>query len=220
MQNNNLSLILFDFHNVLSRGRFYSTLENTNPEQYKMIMHRLFSPQSYDFIAKWMRGEISFQTIHKLIAEEVSVSAHTLDEALIESVKQIELNHKMMEFSQNMRELGVSVAILTDNMDVFSDIYVPHVQLDKKFDGIFASNIYKKLKSDGNGEFIFEAISKMGADTKNTLFIDDCAANGQALIDAGGTFYHYDKYIDGHEDFVTWFKKQFFHHNNEIWENE
>jgi len=209
MNNKKLSLVLFDFHNVLSRGRFYSTIEHSHPEIYKKIMQRLFAPESYDFIAKWMRGELSYEEVHAIISDEVGASVEFLNESLITSVKQIELNSELFEFSQKIRSSGVLVAVLTDNMDIFSEVYVPYMGLDKKFDHIFSSSVQKKLKLDNNGEFIFDAISYMKVDVENTLFIDDFIDNGTPIKNAGGLFYHYDKYVDGHRDFLSWFENSF-----------
>lgn len=209
MDQKKLSLILFDFHKVLSQGNFYTPLIDTQPEVYKKIVETLFFPEGYKLISRWMRGELSYKDIHKMIASTVGLTAESLDEALIESVKKIELNEKMMTFSQEMRSLGIKVAILTDNMDVFTDFFVPYVGLDKKFDKIFSSAQHKKLKLDNKSEFIFDAILEMGSQPENTLFIDDCIDNGDFLKEAGGIFYQYDNYIEGHSKFIIWFYNNF-----------
>lgn len=204
-----LNLILFDFYNVLSKSHFYTNLANNYSGQHKIITQSLFSPEAYPLLSRWMRGDISYKDIHNKISPLVGLPASFLNKALIESVKQITLNTELLAFSQKMRSLGVRVAILTDNFDVFEEIYVPHANLDKKFDNIFSSASQKKLKLDNNGEIIFKAISKMNSQPENTLFIDDCKENGNDFTRAGGIFYQYDKYIDGHKDFIKWFENNF-----------
>ena len=219
MDQKKLSLILFDFHNVLSQDRFYTTLIDTHPEVYQKIVETLFFPEGYKLISQWMRGELSYKDIHKIIAPVVGLSAAFLDEALVESIKKIELNEKILEFSQKMRSLGIKVAILTDNMDVFTEIYIPYVGLDKKFDKIFSSACQKKLKLDNNSEFIFDAILEMNSTPENTLFIDDCIDNGDLFKEAGGIFYQYDNYIEGHSKFIIWFCNNFPFFSNKIYVN-
>lgn len=204
-----LSLILFDFNNVLSKDQFYSTLRQSHPDEYKKITQILFSSESYPLVSRWMRGEMSYKEIHQLLSQKVGLPAYVLNKALIDSVKKMTLNELLFDFSQNMRACGVKIAILTDNMDVFDKVYIPHVSLNKKFDGIFSSSSFNKLKLDKNAELIFEAISSMQAEPKNTLFIDDCFENGNILKKAGGIFYHYDRYLAGHGDFLEWFFENF-----------
>lgn len=209
MIKNELSLILFDFHNVLSKDQFYSTLNQSHPDEYKKITQILFGSAGHPLTSRWMRGEISYKEIHQFISQKVGLPANVLDGALIDSVKNMTLNELLFDFSQNIRTCGVKIVILTDNMDVFDEIYVPHVGLYEKFDGIFSSYSSRKLKMDNNAELIFEAISNMQSEPKNTLFIDDCFENGNILKKAGGFFYHYDRYMAGHEDFLKWFFENF-----------
>lgn len=211
-----LNLILFDFYNVLSKSHFYSNIADSHSSQHKIITQSLFSPEAYPFLSRWMRGDLSYKDVHKKISTLVGLSAPFLDLVLVESVKQITLNDKLLAFSQRMRSVGIKVAILTDNFDVFEDIYVPYAGLDKKFDSIFSSASQKKLKLDNGGKVIFDAILKMNSKPENTLFIDDCEENGVNFKNAGGIFYQYDRYIDGHGDFIKWFEDNFPSLNNEI----
>ena len=209
MHKKQLSTILFDFNNALSKDHFYTTLKKSHPDAHKKLTQILFGPKACTLTSQWMRGEISYKDIHREISSKVGLHAYTLDKALVASVKKMTINMPMLCFSQKMRAQGVKIAIFTDNMDVFDEIYVPYTGLDKKFDRIFSSNSQKKLKLDNNGKFIFEAISTMQSHPKNTLLIDDFISNGDALKKAGGTFYHYNRYTEGHRDFIKWFSDNF-----------
>jgi len=204
-----LSLILFDFHKVLSPSDFYAELAKTNPQEYKKLRLSLFSPESYPLLSRWMRGELSYREIHRMIEPLIGLSASSLDKLLIKGVKAIELNYLLLEFSQNMRARGIKVAILTDNFDVFDEVLVPNFKLEERFDKIFSSASQKRLKLDNDGELIFKAISLMGSQPEYTLFIDDLAENGNQLKKSGGLFYQYDNYIEGHQAFLQWFFSNF-----------
>jgi|GEM_PF-816907 len=205
MSQKQLSLILFDFHNVLSRSDFYADLIKSNPQGYEKLRLSLFSPEAYPLLSRWMRGELSYREIHQMIEPLVGLSSSSLDKLLIKGVKAIELNNSLLEFSQTMRSQGIKIAILTDNFDVFDEVLVPNFKLDEQFDMIFSSASQKKLKLDNDGELIFKAISLMGSRPENTLFIDDLAENGDLLKKSGGLFYQYDNYIEGHRAFLQWF---------------
>jgi len=209
MKNPKLKLVLLDFDGVLSQGRFYSTIKKDNPEIYEKIANILFSKEAWPFSSRWMKGEFSYKDLHMEIAPRVGVGVEYLNNKLEESVRRIQLNTPLVEFSNKLRSSGIKVVIFTDNMDIFDEIFVQHANLETLFDKIFSSSAYKKLKLDNNAEFLSDVFTDMNVSPSESLFLDDSIKIGPYMEKLGGKFYHYDKYIDGHQDFLSWFNQTY-----------
>lgn len=206
---NKLELVLLDFDGVLSDSRFYNAINDDDPEIYKKIQLLLFSKEAWPLSAKWMRGQLSYREIHDLIGAGIGVTSNYLNKALEESVKKMKMNDLLLDFTVKMRKKGVKVAVFTDNMDVFDKIFVTQNRLDEIFDGIFSSSMYGKLKLDNNAQFLDQVIELMLSKPENTLLLDDSMKIGDYMLKKGGKFYHYNNYVEGHNDFMKWFNKNF-----------
>ncbi len=204
-----LKCILFDFDGVLSNGRFYSTIENIDLKLHTAINRKIFSKESVAIVERWMNGNLSFEKLHAQLAPDLGVSVKFLNKALIDSVLLMQLNNDIMQFAEHMRGKGIITAIFTDNMDVFDRFLVPYNDLTSKFDYIFSSSKYKKLKNDNNGEFLKEAMSITNIPSSEILFIDDSDDIGVHMRRFGGNFYLYNDYENGFDNFNKWFDKNF-----------
>jgi len=209
MSNEELSLILFDFDGVLSNGRFYSQLKDSHSLTHQAIVQHLFSDERWSLISEWMRGVYSYEDIHRSISTKVGKDIHWLNEALIESVKAMPLNERLIEFAQRVRRLGVKTAVFTDNMDVFDRVFVEHSGLLNKFDHVFSSSDFGKLKLDEGAEFFRYALSTTDSTNKNFLFLDDSIKIKNLTESLGGRFYHYDNYCNTQDAFEEWFEETY-----------
>ena len=209
LKNSTLKLVLLDFDGVLSQGRFYSTIKKDSPEIYEKIANILFSKEAWPFSSRWMRGEFSYKDLHREIAPRVGVEVEYLNNKLVESVMCMKLNTSLVEFSKKLRSSGIQVVIFTDNMDIFDEVFVRYANLDTLFDKIFSSSAYKKLKLENNAEFLRDVFAEMGIRPSESLFLDDSIKIGPYMEKLGGKFYHYDKYVDGHQDFLIWFNQAY-----------
>jgi len=156
-----------------------------------------------------MKGEKSFEDIHDMFAEKIGTSTDFLNRSLIESVLAMKLNDELLGFARYARSKGIKVAIFTDNMDIFDRVLVPYNDLKSKFDHIFSSSVYKKLKLDNDAEFLKQAMQEMGTKPEETLLLDDSPKIGVFMKDFGGHFYLYDDYYNGFNEFVHWFYSTF-----------
>ena len=209
MKRNELKAILFDFDGVLSKGRFYSTICNEDQKIKDAIIQNIFSKEAKDVIQTWMRGERSFEEVHTMFAESIGTDIEFLNKSLIESVLAIKLNTELLNFVSSMRHLGVKVTIFTDNMDVFDRIFVPYNNLKNKFDFIFSSSTFKKLKLDNNAAFLKQAIEIMDVRYEQTLLLDDSPKIGVFMKKFGGNFYLYEDYYNEFNKFIQWFYNNF-----------
>jgi len=202
--------ILFDFDGVLSTGRFYSAVSKDDALIIKKVRDRIFSSgrDSLDLVDSWMRGEKTYKDINKLLAEEMNLKTSFLNKSLVESVKAMVLNKDLVDFAQVIRCQGIKVAIFTDNMDVFEKILVPRYVLRNKFDFIFSSSTYRKLKLDDKGEFLDFAIAKLEVEAPEVLLIDDSTKIRPLIEERGGLFYWYRDYRNEFPKFKSWFERR------------
>jgi len=206
---NELKYILFDFDGVLSNGRFYSTISESHPDIYSKIYKRLFTNESWEFIKVWMNGGMTYKEMHGILADEVGVTVEFLNKSLIDSVLLMKMNEELLLFAKEIRSKGVITSIFTDNMDIFEQIFVPHNDLESKFDYVFSSFSCKKLKMDNNAKFLKDVLSELNASAENVLFIDDSPEIGIFMEKLGGHFYLYHDYKDGFEEFRSFIEKNF-----------
>jgi len=186
-----LKAVIFDFDGVLCSDYFYHTIEKSDPILFKKINQKIFK-KSKDLIKSWMRGEFDYKKFHQIISQKLNVDSELLNRELEKSVKKMKLNQKLLEFVQNLKQNGMKTAILTDNMDVFDNILVPHYNLSQYFDEIFSSSQHKILKGDNEGELLRRLILKLGVNFNEILVIDDSEKFGEIVLGNGGRFCFYD----------------------------
>lgn len=209
MKKKELKAILFDFDGVLSKGRFYSTISDKDQKIKDAIVQNIFSKEAWDVVQTWMRGEKSFEEIHEMFAEKIGTDVDFLNKSLIESILAMKLNDELLNFAKYMRSQGVKVAIFTDNMDIFDRVLVPYNNLKNKFDFVFSSSEYKKLKLDNEAEFLKQVMEEMGVKPAQTLFLDDSPKIGVFMEKFGGHFYLYEDYYNGFNKFIQWLHNTF-----------
>jgi len=92
---------------------------------------------------------------------------------------------------------GKRIAIVTDNMDIFTTLTVPNHKLNEVFDVIVNSADYGLLKADQNGKYFDIALDRMWiTDYKSVLLVDD-SLNIRPLFQAkGGLVHTYDNFED------------------------
>ncbi|HSQ97111.1 MAG TPA: HAD family hydrolase [Rickettsiales bacterium] len=175
-----IKLILSDFDGVLSNvdrdfitTGFYTTIRNENPELMQNIGNFLFKSSSGHINRAWMQGEISYKELNTLMARKFNTTENYLNKHLIESVKKMKLNESLINFYQKQRLEGIKVCIMSDNMDIFSEVSIKHFNLDKYFDKIYNSADVKQLKRDKNCELAKRITNEFGYENKDVLVIDD-----------------------------------------------
>ncbi|MEI8061305.1 MAG: HAD family hydrolase [Candidatus Berkelbacteria bacterium] len=193
MRKSNLKTVLFDFDGVLCRDRFYEkTLLPDYADVYDWIQENIFA--NHELVGKWMRGKVSSSDINLLIAANTGIDYKTLVTLYKESVRQMQLDQNLLDLAQLFRKSGVKVAIVTGNMDVFSQITVPNYKLNEKFDLIVNSADYKLNKDDENGKLFDIVMEELGADIKNSLLIDDSAKTINLFKRKGGQGHIYKNF--------------------------
>ena len=200
-----ISTILFDFDGVLSFDRFYTTtLKQEHPEVADWIAKNIFE-NNKELVRQWMRGDISSAQINQDIAEQTGMDLPTLNQSFEESVEQISLDEDLVALIQKIREQDISVGLVTDNMDVFSEIVVGHLNLNQKFDTVLSSSEYGFLKKEQNGKLFDIALEKLGeTDISQSLMVDNQPEVIELYKQKGGQGYVYKNF----HEFEDWIGQQ------------
>lgn len=177
--------VLFDFDEVLCKGRFYKkTLLPNYCEVYDWIQTNIFGNK--EVVQKWMRNQINSAEINRLIVENTDVGYEKLNELYEESIRGMELEKEMIDLVKSLKRSGKKVGIVTDNMDIFTQITIPNHQLDTLFDVIINSADHGILKKDDNGRLFDVALTALGEKIENSLMIDDSESTIELYKQKGG----------------------------------
>jgi FMN phosphatase YigB (HAD superfamily) len=187
--------VFFDFDGVLCTDRFFAALKPDYPEVQEWISAHIFGGEKWG--DKWMRGEIDYHQINKIISDATGISNELLDRILPEGVGRMQVNTTLIRWAETLKNKGVKVALVTNNMDVFNAITVPLKQLDKTFPVIVNSCDYGLMKQDENGKLFDIALQKLGLTTfENVWLIDDSAGYCDIFRAKGGEAYQYSNLPD------------------------
>src|SRR6185295_8877892 len=115
--------VLFDFDGVLCKDRFYGgTFEREYLEVYTWIQENIF--HDHLLMQDWMRGKIHEQEINQRISIKVGIDYGKLHDLFIENILQMKINERVADYIQSLKQSGCKVGLVTDNMDVFTQITV------------------------------------------------------------------------------------------------
>jgi FMN phosphatase YigB (HAD superfamily) len=180
--------VLFDFDGVLCHDRFYDlSLRPGYGELCDWISEHVFrKPDDEDLIRRWMRGKIGYKDINRIIADARRVESAWLDLELLESVRLMKLDERMLGLAREQKTAGKKIGIVTDNMDVFSLITVPDKKLASVFDFIANSSDHGCLKCDEGGRLFDVALAGLGITAEKAVLLDDSAGSIEAFQRKGG----------------------------------
>lgn len=192
---------IFDFDGVLCRDRFYT---HTLFPQYKNIVDwiqgNVFG--NVELVEKWMRGQTTSEEINKIVAEAHGFEFTFLHKEFLKSVQLMQLNENIKKLVRKLKVSGRKVGLVTNNMDVFSDITIKNHKLDELFDVIINSSDYGMLKKDNNGELFDIALRKLKSEIRDSLVIDDSSVVIEMYHQKGGQGFLYTEF-EGLKNFLN-----------------
>ncbi len=182
--------ILFDFDGVLCRDRFYThTLIPEHQFIVDWIQKHIFGDA--ELCARWMRGEIDSRGINNTIATACGVESDWLHTQFLESVRKMKLDERVVSLVKKLKMRGVKVGLVTNNMDVFSEITITNHKLSELFEVIINSSDYGILKKDNHGELFDVALEKLAVGINKSLMIDDSTGVIELYRQKGGSGFLY-----------------------------
>ena len=89
-----------------------------------------------------MTNALSLRDIAAIVSDHANMDISAVLETMELGCRDLDFNEAVLNFALAQRSLGRRTAIVTANMDVFSDVVVPAHRLDEKFDVIINSSDY------------------------------------------------------------------------------
>lgn len=117
-----------------------------------------------------MRGKRSAEEINDWLSSEGGLDRDALWELFVEGCRSFEVAPTLLSLAKGIREYGVPVILVTDNMDCFSRFTAPALSLSSYFSHIVNSADHGCLKEEGLFE-IAEGLS--GVPLNQTLLLDN-----------------------------------------------
>lgn len=198
MHQSKYQTVLWDFDGVWSHDFFYKSFIKTDPSIWNFIQDKIFGVNNEGRPDKWMRAEMSIFDINRFISKETGIDLEYLNKKSLEDAFNMEVEMGHVPIVNALKRKGITVGMVTDNMDLLNIVNVPRLGLDKIFGcNLFNSFYFKRRKSDG----LFDiAMKSMHANYATTLLIDDSEKARLVFENKGGNTY---KYID-FRSFKSW----------------
>ncbi|NQV88011.1 MAG: HAD family hydrolase [Parcubacteria group bacterium] len=172
--------IFIDWFNTLSDSLFWSQLFVPNHPYncyHKEITKYIFL-ENPNLSKDWMLGKFSSEDICKKISFATGIKYEIILSTLKESCMNMRLaNDRVLPVVQEIRDMGVSVVIATDNMDTFRRFTVSSLGLENYFDNFLVSNELQvvKYQTEQNAiPFFDDYLKKNSLTYKDVVLLDDC----------------------------------------------
>jgi len=175
------SALFIDFDGTLSSGRFWSSSDTAST----LATELLFAP-SHTLIAEWMRGKRRAEEINDWLSSHGGLDPQPLWQLFVDGCRSFEVSPTHLSLVKRIRECGVPVVLVTDNMDCFSRFTAPALGLPSIFSHIVNSVDHGCLKEEGLF-LIAERLS--GVPLTRTLLLDNSVPTCCLFNELGGTSY-------------------------------
>jgi len=118
-----INSVVFDFDGTLCTGRYFESLGS---EALDVIGKLIFGCGSTSQWADpWMKGDLTSQDIALYLSKHLPKSEEEILSALHNGCANMSFNPSAYNFALHQREAGRKTALVTANMDVFTQIVVP-----------------------------------------------------------------------------------------------
>jgi FMN phosphatase YigB (HAD superfamily) len=182
-----IQCVVFDFADTLCSDHYFTPL---GEEHEKAISKLIFGENSSRWADPWMVGKVTAKEIAVYLAGHLPLSASAILDDLHEGCRSLRFNPAVWELALDQRRRGRKAALVTGNMEVFTEIVVPTHHLDQVFDTIVNSSDY----GEGRKEVLWPiAFAQLGPvyTYANSLLIEDSMGNVERFRALGGAAHHY-----------------------------
>lgn len=185
---NGVKCIVFDFANTLSSDLYFQTQPEFCPNWRELFQKYVFSDKQR--LTDWCTGKISTSDIASIMQKHIKIPIDTIIAEMYNGCKNISFNQAVWQFTESQRNIGRKTALVTINMDIFTNIIVPFYGLDRIFDVIINSADY----STDNKLELWQVAYKLfdsNISYNNSLLIDDSDKWVTEFRNCGGEAYRY-----------------------------
>ncbi len=178
--------VVFDFHRTLCSDLFFRPLG----EPVLARIQPLLWGADQSLLDQWMGGHVKASGIARYLSQHLGIPAREIEAGLRDGCRKLVLNEAIWAFAQAVRKAGKRTALVTVNMDVFSEEVVPSLGLDQVFEVIVNSADEGELDKSRLWPVAFEAMGS-GIGYADGFLIEDGADSPAKFTAAGGMAYQY-----------------------------
>jgi phosphoserine phosphatase len=191
-----INSVIFDFDGTLCFGRYFETLGSDSLEAIGALV---FNDHSARWADPWMKGVLTSHDIASYLSSHLLESEDEILFALRKGCSNMDFNPAVHTFALQQRESGRKTALVTANMDVFTEVVVPSHGLDSTFDLVLNTADHQTLDKSILWRKAFGAFGS-GFSFATSVLIDDSPRMVSLFRSLGGYAYQYE----GDEAFQTW----------------
>ncbi len=191
-----INSIIVDFDGTLCSGRYFEPL---GQDALDAIAQLVFGDNSPHWADPWMKGELSSHDIAVYLSKHLPNSAEDILSSLREGCSNMPINPVLRDFTLQQREVGRKTALVTANMDVFTEVVVPANGLEAQFDIVLNTADHGTLDKGILWRRAFEFFGP-GYSFDSALLIEDSPEMVLLFQSLGGFAYRYE----GDQDFLAW----------------
>ena len=180
--------VVFDFGFTLSSDLYFTLAPPEYPHWCSVIQQCVFEQRP--IVNAWMRGELTLDDIAQIVADHIALPLLVIVETMKRGCMSMRFNAAVWEFACAQRAQGRKTALVTANMDVFSEVVVPAHGLDRVFDVILNTADYRELRKEVLWDRAFDMLGD-GLGYTNSLLIEDGPAEPARFQARGGYAYQY-----------------------------
>jgi FMN phosphatase YigB (HAD superfamily) len=196
MDPEDVNTIIFDFDGTLCSGRYFEAL---GKEALNRIGQLVFGDSSTRWADPWMRGDITSDHIASYLSKHLSLSQEDILSALRRGCANMPLNQAVLGFARQQRTSDRKTALVTANMDVFTEVVVPAHDLGEVFDLILNTADHGTLDKCSLWRTALGTFGPVHA-FSTALLIEDSPRMVSLFRSFGGWAYRYE----GDEAFESW----------------
>lgn len=126
-----INSVIIDFDGTLCCDRYFKPL---GPKALDVITKLVFGENSKQWADPWMRGDLTSADVASYLSRHLPESPEAILAALRQGCRQLTFNPAVLDFTKHQRKAGRKTALVTANMDIFTEIVVPAHGLSSLFD--------------------------------------------------------------------------------------
>jgi phosphoserine phosphatase len=191
--------VIFDFDGTLCSERYFELLGHDSLDSIRQLV---FGDNADRWADPWMRGELTSHDIAFYLSEHLPESQDDILFALRQGCSNMTFNSGVYDFALRHRQSSRKTALVTANMDVFTEVVVPAHGLDSVFDLVLNTADFRTLDKTILWRRAFEALGPEHS-FSSALLIEDSPRMIALFRLSGGFAYRYE----GDEALQAWLEE-------------
>lgn len=183
----NINCIVFDFANTLCSDMYFQTHPTKCQNWRELFQEHIFKKH---WLTEWCNGSVNSDQIAYLMKDHVKMPIDEILFEMKEGCKNLTFNKAVLDFALSQIKGQRKTALVTANIDLFSEVIIPHYQLNSIFNVVVNSADYH---TDDKLQLWNIAFKLLGTEANfgSSLLIDDSEKWVNGFRQAGGTGFRY-----------------------------